>query len=49
MIDHSLFYSLQDHLRTGMCDLDHPIVYRYRKHRHHGRWNKEPNGHYDTC
>jgi hypothetical protein len=28
-----LLYSLQDHLRTGMHDLDHPISYRCKKHR----------------
>jgi hypothetical protein len=32
MIDHSVLYSLQDHLRTGTRDHDHPIVYRCKKH-----------------
>jgi hypothetical protein len=26
MIDHCVLCSSQDHLRTGMCDLDHPIL-----------------------
>jgi hypothetical protein len=28
-----VLHSLQDHLRIGTCDLDHPISYRYKKHR----------------
>jgi hypothetical protein len=26
MIDHCVLCSSQDHLRTGMCDLDHPVL-----------------------
>jgi hypothetical protein len=26
MIDHSILYSLQDHLETGTHDLDHPVL-----------------------
>jgi hypothetical protein len=25
-MDHSVLYSSQDHLKTGICDLDHPIL-----------------------
>jgi hypothetical protein len=31
MIDHSVLHSLQDHLRIGMHDLDHPIVCQCKK------------------
>jgi hypothetical protein len=27
-LDHCVLCSFQDHLRTGMCDLDHPILAR---------------------
>jgi hypothetical protein len=33
MIDYGVLHSLPDHLKTGTCDLDHPVVCWCRKYR----------------